>query len=194
MHIGQVLGIETYKDTANLVQGIMRQTWKESFTTKDVWVLSFALITVLLLVLVQTFRITTSKKREISWAKVLMGLIFDLMVFVFLIIAQLKVINWLIEVRAPRQLRVERISPELVSVSWKTYDPEASLIYWGYMPDRLQNAEVGISGGELSRDHEVLLPTEVGREVYLRVVVGREQYGVNVKRGGEPYGVSGGSQ
>lgn len=193
MHLGHVLGMETYRDTANLVQGILTRTWQETFTTRDIWVVSFTLVTALLLIIVQTFNMTTARKRQINWTKVIMAIIFDILVCGLLIVGQLKVINWILDVRAPRQVKIERISPELVSVTWKTYDPEATLVYWGYLPNNLQNAELGINGSELRRDHEILLSTEPGRDVFLRLVVGRDQYGVNVIRGGEPYGIQGDS-
>jgi len=191
MHIGQVLGMETYRDTTTIVQAILRQTWQETFTTRDVWVVSFAIVTVMLLIIVQTFNLTTNRERQINWTRVLIAIVFDILVFGLLIVGQLKLFNWILDVRAPRQVKIERISPELVSVTWKTYDPESTLIYWGYVSNNLQNAELGINGSELGRSHEVLLTTEPNRDVYLRLVVGRDQYGLNIVRGGEPYGIRG---
>lgn len=191
MHLGSILGAETYRDTALLVEGILRKTWQVSFTTFDMWILSTALIAVLLLVLVQVFVAITRGNYRYRWQMTLLALAFDGLVFVGLIIGQIKLRYFMLDIKAPRSVGIERINTVLVSVNWKTYNPEYSIVFWGYDSEHLDRSTLGVSGSQKQRSHEVLLDTEPGRTVYLRIVVGDEVYGTNVMRDGIAYGVEG---
>lgn len=190
MHMGQVLGVETYQDTAKIVEGILRQTWQEDFTTRDMRILSVALVTVLIAIIYQVLTLVfRSRRSKLSWTMVGLAIIFDFVIVLSMIVGQIKFAYWMLEVKAPRAVVVERVDPTLVTVNWRTYDPEFSMVMWGYEPDQLYNVTLGISGVRKDRRHEVLIPTEVGRTIYLKIVVGEETYGRNTIRGGEPYGV-----
>jgi hypothetical protein len=191
MQLGSILGVETYRDTALLAQGILAKTWQEQFTTFDIWVLTLAMVVTLLLVLVQVVVAVTRDKIRRRWQMIFLAIVFDGMVFVGLIMGQIRLHYIMLDVKAPRSVVIERINPVLLSVNWKTYDPEYAMVFWGYDPDHLDMSSMGVAGSIKARSHEVLLDTEPGRPIYLRILVGDEVYGVNVMRDGNPYGVEG---
>lgn len=190
-HLSNILGVETYKASTDLVKGILEQTWRESFTTRDMRIVTVTLLSIFLIICMQVFALYWQRHHKVRWGMVLFALIFDVFAFAVLIVGQYRFYYWMLDVKAPRSVVIERINPSLVAINWKTYDPELSLVLWGYERGQLDKIENGIKGGELTRVHEVLLSTEVGREVFLEIIVDSEHYGVNTSRMGEPYGVRG---
>lgn len=191
-HLTNILGVETTRDIAEMVWAIMGQTWQRSFTTRDMRILSVALTTTLVVVVVQLYVSLTNSRKKLGWVNLFGAIIFDVIVFTFLVIGQVKFAYWMLDVKAPRAIVIERVSPELVSVNWKTYDPEYSMVLFGYEADRLHEVELGVGENIKDRRHEVLIETEPGRDVYIKIIVGEEVYGRNNIRSGEPYGVKGG--
>lgn len=172
--------------------GVASRSWQESFTTRDMRILSVALFGTLLVIMVQLYVAMNPAKRRVGWGNIFLAIVFDIMTLAVLIVGQVKFAYWMLDVKAPRAIVIERVSPELVSVNWKTYDPEYSMVLWGYDPERLHEVELGVGQHLKDRRHEVLIETEKGREIYLKILVGEEMYGRNNIRGGEPYGVEGG--
>lgn len=191
MHLGSILGVETYRDTTTLVQGVLGKTWQTNFTTFDMWVLSIALIVTMLFIFVQIFITFSRGKKAWRWQMGLLAIGFDVLVFVGLIVGQIKLRYIMLDIKAPRAVVIERINSVLASVNWKTYNPEYSIVFWGYEPNHLDMSSVGLGGSVKSREHEVLLNVEPGRTIYLWILVGDEVYGTNVNRSGKPYAVEG---
>ncbi|MBP9702463.1 hypothetical protein KBD69_02145 [Candidatus Woesebacteria bacterium] len=187
-----ILGFETTKDISVLAWGVISHSWQETFTTRDIRILSLAMFGTLLVILVQVYVGVCARKNKGGWGNVILAIIFDILTFFVLVVGQVRFAYWMLDVKAPRAVSVERVSDGLVSVNWKTYDPEYSMVLWGYDPERLHEVELGIGQHLKDRKHEVLIDTEEGREIYLKIVVGEELYGRNNKRGSEPYGVEGG--
>ncbi len=186
-----ILGVETVRDVSNLTWGIMGQTWQQSFTTRDMRILSVALTATLLVIVAQVMWVLTNSRQKAIWLGVVLAIIFDILVFGFLVVGQIKFAYWMLDVKAPRSIVIERVSPELTSVNWKTYDPEYSMVLWGYEPERLHEIELGVGEHLKDRRHEVLIESDPNREIYLKILVGEEMYGRNNIRGGEAYGVEG---
>ncbi len=192
LNITNILGFETTRDVGILILSFMGQTWLQSLTTRDMRILSVALTATLLVIVAQVMWILTNNRQKTSWLGVLLVFIFDILVFGILVVGQIKFAYWMLDVKAPRSIVIERVSPELTSVNWKTYDPEYSMVLWGYEPERLHEIEIGVGDNLKDRRHEVLIESEKNREIYLKILVGEEMYGRNNVRGGEAYGVEGG--
>ncbi len=189
--IGQVLGTETYRDLVTLVNGLVQSSWSESYTTRDMRVVAIALLVVLALVSYQVFHHLSNHRHRRSWGSILGMIIFDFLAFWVLIGVQLSVYYWMLDVRSPRNVVIERLTPELVSVRYQTYDPELGIVYWGYEAERLSFAALDQYPAQKSRKHEILVTAEPGREVYLKIWVGNELYGLNNSRHTSSYGVAG---
>lgn len=191
MHIGQILGMETYRDTVNITESILLKTWRENFSTKDMFILTVALIVVSFIILMQLiYFFKYRKKSKHNLMSALLTIIFDILIFVVMVVGQLRLHYFMLGVRAPRSVVFERVSPTLVSVLWKTYDPELSIVLWGYDKEGMSEISLGLHGQKVSREHEVLLNVEPGREVYFLIKTGSRLYGVNRQLDGVPYGVT----
>lgn len=189
--VGQVLGTETYQDLVVLVKGLIEQSWQQSYTARDMRILMVGFLIVVILVLYQTYHVMTDRRHKRGWGVILGMVIFDVLAFWLVVMAQLRVYYWLLDVRAPRSVVVERLTPELVSVRYQTYDPEIGIVYWGYEEDQLSYAALDQNPSKKTRIHEILISPEPRREIYLKIGVGSELYGLNSSRNTNSYGVAG---
>ena len=186
---GQVLGAETMRDVKELVTAVLAQTWQEQFTTREMWMMAVASVVTILFMITtfMHFYFHKAAKVKTAWWKLPLSLVLNLILFPAFIVGQLYANNFFQYVRAPRSVQYVRAVPQILSISYRTYDPTYSIVAWGYDPNHLDNLELGVSALNKSRKHEFNIPVQASSTVYFRIKSGSEFYGQNRQIPGKVY-------
>ncbi len=116
--------------------------------------------------------------------QILGGLLLDVFLLFLFVSLQLVHLNYLKNRYRPTEISYARVAPELAEVAWRTREPALSMLIWGIDANHLQNYELGKSGSQKTRDHQVLLDAEPNQPVYFAIVHQGELYG---DENGQPY-------
>lgn len=101
----------------------------------------------------------------------------DSVIFVLTIVALAGFNAWTIKYESPQKLQYERLSEEVVRVTWESHSKTMSQILWGYDPSHLDNLSLGAAGENKTKNHEVVLSVRPQDEVYFKIVVNGIKYG-----------------
>jgi len=143
---GMVLGVEAVKNnmlTADTIFIGIGRTIVTRVDVKNVLIaLSFGVVISILLFTSGWF--WYGIKRAIRKRNIILMIFIGLMSSILQLYYQIKVVPGVVaekmmENRTPRDVLIERISPDLIDVGWSTKGKMIAAVMWGYDVDRLEN-------------------------------------------------------
>lgn len=115
--------------------------------------------------------------KQFGLANILQIGVIDIVIFVLTVISIASFNTWSIKRESPQNLHYERVSSELVRVTWESRSNTMSQVLWGYDPDHLDNINLGVAGENKVQVHEVMFNVNVGGDIYFKIVVNGIKYG-----------------
>lgn len=175
------------EEVMRIILALVTWSWAESLSTLDMQMVSYSLIVGVPGLVYVIWRVAMSREggyRKLAW---LAGMVVAGALWLMILLAlQIGASNYLAEVREPRAVQYQRVTPELLSIKYRTYDPELPLVLWGYNPEYLQYSAIG-GVAHLAKEHELLLRVDPEREVYFVIVVGGRIYDWGREKQNLPY-------
>lgn len=158
----------TISTLLDLSHALQSGAWRSEWGSSEIVMLSSAIVFFVIIVTWQLIAFARTNNKQ------MVGLGLRMMTAVVAtclwLVGSIIVSEWRQVVASPRAVRVERVNPVLVSVRWRSFDPTLSIALWGYSPQQLQEAAVGVGAQTRTKEHEVLISTEPNRVIYLGIL------------------------
>lgn len=149
-----------------LVSRVVGGGWSQLNST-DMRVLAGALIATCVITLVQLMIFVRIRPK---WLVVLIWLTVDMVIVTMIGWGELVTNWWFEQLLTPRSVVIERIGDQLVDVKWKSFDPDYSIVMWGYQGEPLQELALGTSSDQKTKVHEVLFQVDRRDPVRIKII------------------------
>ena len=186
---GKIMGAQVYQDSALVVSSVLNQQYRDNLHSHDLKIIWVSWVLVSILWLYQLIRLLVRARQtgRFEFVRWLGWWIVDGLVFVALVVLQVYVNYRVLKIEYPQDVRIERLGETLVRVRWQTYDKTLGIMVWGYQGESIERVMVANEGNVETKEHDLLLEVEEGKEIKFYLVVGEEEYGQSEN---EPYVVN----